>query len=164
MSPIAAHFVIIMNDDLESSYMQWRVVHRDATLADARLHNQYASAIASFPRNRYKAAIVEAKTLVHTPSGIVKWGAIYKLSERVARVRIKRSAATAEPACSRIKVPARGSKAHLGPLGRISAGLDDNAFAPLLVGKKGKPGGWRAFAPPVNEKTSRSPKRRKIGT
>jgi hypothetical protein len=136
MSPVADHFVIIMNDELESSYMQWRVVHRDPTLADARLHNQYTSAIASFPRNRYKAAIVEAKTLVHTPSGIVKWGAIYKLSELVARVRIKRFAASEASTRSRIKVPARAVKARPGSPGRKSAGSDDRAYAPMRVAKR----------------------------
>jgi hypothetical protein len=148
MSPIAAPFVIIMNDDLESSYMQWRVVHRDPTLADARLHNQYASVIASYPRDHYRVAMMEAKTLIHNPSGIVKWGTIYRLSELAARVQIKKFAMPAGENGRRVKMSPRAVKMHVVSLGE----------------KNAKPGIKGTFAPFVAEKTSRSPKRRKIGT
>jgi hypothetical protein len=159
MSPIAAPFVIIMNDDLESCYMQWRVVHRDPTLADARLHNQYSAVIASYPRNHYQAVLVEAKTLIHAPSGIVKWATIYKLSELTARVRIKRSALAAGVNGKCVRPSSRSLKAHAFSLGKKNVARDERVAI-----RKGKPGGRRAFAPLMGEKTSRTPKRGKIGT
>lgn len=160
MSPLVAPFVIIMNDDLQSSYMQWRVVHRDPTLAAARLHNRYASVIASFPRDHYKAVLVEAKTLVHAPSGIVKWGAVYKLSEIVARARKKKFAAPVGANGKRVNRLRRPAKAHGAPLGKKKAAPDDQAFAPIIISKKGKPVGRRAVAPLV--KAAKAPKRKKI--
>jgi hypothetical protein len=163
MSPIAAPFVIIMNADLASSHTQWRVVHRDPTLADARLHGQYADVIASYPRDRYQATIVEVKTLIHTPSGIVKQGAIYKLSEIVARVRAKKMAVPAGLVRRRAKLPLRTVKAPSISLGKKSVGMDDRYMAPIMIPiiikKKGELDIKRTYAPIITKKGPKFPKK-----
>lgn len=159
MSPIEAPYVIIMNEDLESNHTQWRVVHRDKTLAAARLHGQYADALASFPRDRYTAVKLETKTLIHTPSGITKGGSIYKLSEVAARVRIRKLVAPAGVMTRRIKLSTMTVKGRSVILEKKRVKVADRTFAPIIIiKKKNKPDIKRTYAPIITKKSPKSPK------
>lgn len=157
MSPIEKPFVIILDEDVEGSPGQWRVVHRDPTLEIARLHTQYEGVIGEYPRDRYRARKQEQKTLVHVPSGDVKRGAIYELSEIAARRRAARAALVAKAkfkapsaalrkakprAAVSVKKVARKSKAKFAPVivKKWSIKRAGETYAPILTGKKPKPG------------------------
>ncbi len=155
MSPIEKPFVIILDEDAASSPGQWRVVREERTLEDAQSRTQYEMVIHEYPRERFRARKLEQKTLVHVPSGDVKPGAIYELSETAARIRTRRAALATKakaPSISLLGLKKRATvsvkKAARKPKAKYASIIirkrkmkrAARPYGPILTGKGPKPG------------------------
>lgn len=157
MSPIEKPFVIILDEDADGSPGQWRAVHKDRTLALARLHCQYTEIVATYPRDRYKAVKLESKALTHSLSGTVKHGAIYRMNE--IRARIGAAATSMRKAARPARISVRAAWTGSIHKKKKAARRQTAKSAPIITRRKPRAKPKKRSAPILTKKRTRSGKR-----